>query len=128
MKKKPNFPDVLAGAMFLCFGLTAGMAVVVQVLHLYYGQCHVELDAPYPYAYGYLNHVLIPLTVRFWLISCLLAVIAVILLVIYGVCRRRQTVEKTRRNHWAAILCGCTVPVSIWLFLDLIITALGLMV
>lgn len=114
--------------MFLCFGLAAGMAVIVQGLHFFYRQYHTALDAAYPYAYGYLNHVLLPLQARFCLASCLLAAIAVILLVAYGICRRRQTIEKGRRNHWAAIPCGCTFPICIWLFLDLVITALGVMV
>lgn len=128
MNKRPDFSDLLAAGMFLCFGLTAGMAAAAQGLHPYYQTHRAALNAPYPYAYGYLNHVLLPLVIRFWLVSCLLAVVAVILLVIYGVCRRRQTSEETRRNRWAADLCGCTFPLSIWLFLDVVITAGGLLV
>lgn len=121
--KKRFFPAVLTGAMFLDFGLMAGMVVITQVLYLYYRLHSQELDAAFPpYAFGYLNHVLLPLLFWCWLTSCLLAVIAAILLAVYGICRLRRAIG---RNRLAAILCACVFPLSLFLFLDLFLTGLS---
>lgn len=122
--KKQRLSALLAGAMVLDFGLTAGMVAATQVLYCRYRLHSIELNAAFPpYAFGYMRHVLLPLLFWCWLASCLLAVIAAVLLAVYGVCRRRRAIG---RNRLAAVLCACVFPLSLFLFPDLSLTAISL--
>ena len=112
--------------MFLCFVLAALAAAVYCGLHLHYRLFSDALEAPYHYWREYYSSVLIKRLSKVWLASCALSVLAVVLLVICGVCRHRKTLAATRRTMIASILCGCTLPISLWLFCDLLLRAICL--
>ena len=126
MNRQARFSKILTGAMFLCFALAALAAAVYYGLHLHYRLFSDALEAPYFYWREYYSSVLIKRLSKVWLASCALSVLAMVLLVIYGVCRHRKTLASTRRTVVASILCGCTLPISLWLFLDLLLRAICL--
>ena len=126
MNRQARFSKLLTGAMFLCFVLAALAAAVYCGLHLHYRLFSDALEAPYHYWREYYSSVLIKRLGRVWLASCALSVLAVLLLVICGVCRHRKTLAATRRTRAASILCGCTLPISLWLFCDLLLRAICL--
>ena len=63
-----------------------------------------------------------------FLADCVLSVLAVVLLAVCGVCHRRKTMERTWQTSLASTLCGFTLPITLWIFLDWCISALGMMV
>ena len=126
MNRQTRFSKLLTGAMFLCFALSALAAAVYYGLCCHYRLFSDALEAPYFYWREYYSSVLIKRLGRVWLASCALSVLAVVLLVICGVCRRRKNLAATRRTMAASILCGCTLPISLWLFCDLLLRAICL--
>jgi len=123
MHDRTHFAGILTGALFLCFTLSVLSAAAYGGLLLHYRLFSDALEAPY----AYYRDVLLPRLGRIWLVSGWLSVPAVILLAVCGV-RRWRSMPLSRRTRTAAILCGCTLPLSLLLFLDLFIRGLALLV
>lgn len=126
MKKQRPFSEVLTVAMFLCFGLAVLAVAVYWGLALHYRLFSDTLEAPYYYWMEYYSSVLMPRMARLWLATCGLSVLAMVLLAAYGVGHLRKAIQHSRQARLAAVLCACTFPISLWLFLDLLLRALCL--